>query len=64
MVIGRVRGEKDFADRVYDIWQQATSATERKQGFAKLATQLKRSKTQYKTTQELDEKLFGENYEL
>jgi len=64
MVIGRVRGEKDFADRVYDIWQQAASATERKQGFAKLATQLKRSKTQYKTTQELDEKLFGENYEL
>jgi len=64
MVIGRVIGEKDFADRVYDIWQQATSATERKQGFAKLATQLKRSKTQYKTTQELDEKLFGENYEL
>lgn len=64
MVIGRVRGEKDFADRVYDIWQQATSATERMQGFAKLATQLKRSKTQYKTTQELDEKLFGENYEL
>lgn len=64
MVIGRVRGEKDFADRVYDIWQQATSATELKQGFAKLATQLKRSKTQYKTTQELDEKLFGENYEL
>jgi SNF2 family DNA or RNA helicase len=64
MVIGRVRGEKDFADRVYDIWQQAASTTEREQGFAKLATQLKRSKTQYKTTQELDEKLFGENYEL
>ena len=64
MVIGRVRGERDFADRVYDIWQQATSATERTQGFAKHATQLKRSKTQYKTTQELDEKLFGENYEL
>ncbi len=64
MVIGRVRGEKDFADRVYDIWQQATTATERRQGFAKLATQLKRSKTQYKTTQELDKKLFGENYEL
>ena len=36
----------------------------REQGFAKLATQLKRSKTQYQPTQELDEKLFGENYEL
>ncbi len=64
MILGRVRGEKDFADRVFDIWQQAASPTEREQGFAKLATQLKRSKTQYQTTRELDEKLFGENYEL
>ena len=64
MILGRVRGEKDFADRVYDIWQQAASSTEREQGFAKLAAQLKRSKTQYQTTRELDEKLFGENYEL
>jgi superfamily II DNA or RNA helicase len=64
MILGRVRGEKDFADRVYDIWQQSASPTERETGFAKLAAQLKRSKTQYQTTRELDEKLFGENYEL
>ena len=64
MILGRVRGEKDFADRVYDIWQQSASPAEREQGFAKLASQLKRSKTQYQTTRELDQKLFGENYEL
>ena len=64
MVLGRVSGEKDFSDRVYDIWLQSASPTEREKGFARLATQLKRSKTQYKTTQALDEKLFGENYEL
>ncbi|MBC2711805.1 MAG: DEAD/DEAH box helicase [Desulfosarcina sp.] len=64
MVLGRVRGEKDFADRIYDIWLQSSSPTDREKGFAQLATQLKRSKTQYKTTQALDEKLFGENYEL
>ena len=64
MVLGRVSGEKDFSDRVYDIWLQSTSPTDREKGFAQLATQLKRSKTQYQTTQALDEKLFGENYEL
>ncbi|MGA6925268.1 MAG: C-terminal helicase domain-containing protein, partial [Desulfosarcina sp.] len=64
MVLGRVSGEKDFSERVYDIWLQSASPAEREKGFARLATQLKRSKTQYQTTQALDEKLFGENYEL
>jgi SNF2 family DNA or RNA helicase len=64
MVLGRVGGEKDFADRVYDIWLQTCSPTDRKKDFDKLATQLKRSKTRYETTKVLDEKLFGENYEL
>jgi len=64
MVLGRVSGEKDFADRVYDIWMQASSPTDRKKDFAKLGTQLKRSKTRYESTKVLDQKLFGENYEL
>ena len=58
MVLGRVSGEKDFSDRVYDIWLQSPSPSEREIGFGRLATQLKRSKTQYKTTQALDEKTF------
>lgn len=64
MVLGRIRGEKDFSDQVYDIWLQAASAEDRRKGFARLGTQLKRFKTQYETTKTLDEKLFGENYEL
>jgi superfamily II DNA or RNA helicase len=64
MVLGRVSGEKDFSDRVIDIWLESPTAEERKAGFARLATQIKRSKTQYETTKTLDEKLFGENYEL
>lgn len=64
MVLGRIGSEKDFADRIYDIWLQTSSPTDRKKDFEKLATQLKRSKTRYETTKVLDEKLFGENYEL
>ena len=63
-MLGRVSGEKDFSNRIYDIWLQSSSPTDREKSFAQLATQLKRSKTQYQTTQALDEKLFGENYEL
>jgi hypothetical protein len=37
---------------------------ERQKGFDQLATQLKRSKTRYHTTKQLDENLFGENFEL
>jgi SNF2 family DNA or RNA helicase len=64
MVLGRVSGEKDFSDRVYDIWMDTAVPEERQKGFDRLATQLKRSKTRYHTTRELDENLFGENYEL
>ncbi len=64
MVLGRVSGEKDFSERVYDIWVQSVSPEDRQKGFAQLATQLKRSKTQYENTKTLDGKLFGENYEL
>lgn len=64
MVLGRVSGEKDFSDRIYDIWVASALPEERQKGFDQLATQLKHSKTRYNTTKVLDEKLFGENYEL
>ncbi len=64
MVLGRVNGEKDFSERVYDIWMDAALPEERQKGFDQLATQLKRSTTRYHTTKQLDDKLFGENYEL
>ena len=64
MILGRIREEKDFSDMVYDIWINSMSEKERKQGYNQLATRLKRSKEQYEKTKILDEKLFGENFEL
>jgi len=64
MILGRVRGEKEFSDMVYDIWIQSVSDAERKKGFDQLATRLKRNKAGYEKTKAMDEKLFGENYEL
>ncbi len=64
MITGRIQDEKDFSEMVYDIWAGSVSQQEREQGFGQLAARLKRSKSQYEKTKELDEKLFGVNYEL
>lgn len=64
MILGRVSGEKEFSDMVCDIWVDSQSPEERDQSFAKLGAKLKRAKTGYEKTRELDGKLFGDNYEL
>ena len=64
MILGRVRDEKDFSEMVYDIWIKSDSQKARDTGFNRLAARLKRSKSQYGKTKSLDEKLFGENFEL
>jgi len=64
MILGRIRKEKEFSDFVYDIWLQSSSEQERKKEFEQLAVQLKRYKASYEKTKVLDDKLFGENYEL
>lgn len=49
---------------VYDIWVQSDSDAERKKRFDQLAGRLKRNKASYEKTKTLDQKLFGENYEI
>lgn len=64
MVLGRIAGEQEFSDMIYDIWVNASSDEKVERGFSQLAAKLKRAKTGYESTKTLDEKLFGENYEL
>ncbi len=64
MIMGRMRGDQDFADMIYEIWVGRSSDDSRKEAFDKLAARLKRYKTGYEKTKSLDEKLFGENYEI
>jgi SNF2 family DNA or RNA helicase len=64
MIVGRMRGEQDFSDMVYDLWVNADSRDARKDAFDKLGARLKRCKTGYEKTKSLDETLFGENYEI
>jgi SNF2 family DNA or RNA helicase len=64
MILGRIRGEQEFSDLVYEIWMGGESEEERQEGFDRLATRLKRSKTSYIKTRELDDKLFEDGYEI
>lgn len=64
MILGRISGEKEFSDIIYDIWVNSATKQEREKAFNNLGTQMKRAKTGYQKTRELDEKLFGDAYEL
>jgi SNF2 family DNA or RNA helicase len=64
MILGRIKGEQDFSEMVYEIWMNTETKEEKEEQFGGLATKLKRSKASYQKTKVLDEKLFGENYEL
>ena len=64
MILGRIKEEKDFSETVYDIWVNSRSEEERKTAFGQLGSKLVKLKTGYQKSKELDEKLFGENYEL
>ena len=64
MILGRIKGDKEFSEMVYDIWINSENKQDRQKSFTKLGTKLKRAKTGYDKTRELDDKLFGDIYEL
>jgi SNF2 family DNA or RNA helicase len=64
MILGRISGDKEFGDIIYDIWVNSTTKEDREKSFNSLGTKMKRAKTGYQKTRELDEKLFGDAYEL
>ncbi|MBM3707131.1 MAG: ATP-dependent helicase [Actinobacteria bacterium] len=64
MILGRIEGEKEFSETVYDIWVNSRTEEEKKAAFGQLESRLIKAKTSYQKSKELDKKLFGENYEL
>ncbi len=49
---------------IYDIWMNSKNKQDREQSFTNLGIRLKRAKTGYQKTRELDDKLFEDTYEL
>jgi SNF2 family DNA or RNA helicase len=62
MILGRLQGEEEFDDTVYDIWVKHADEAERDKAFESFGARLKRARLAYEKSKELDEKLFREDF--
>ncbi|GAX46306.1 type III restriction enzyme res subunit [Tolypothrix sp. NIES-4075] len=62
-ILGNVDDEFDFSEIVMDIWLKYQAKPELDTAFDQLANNLLKAKGQYQQTQELDEQIFGEDFE-
>ncbi|MBU7586048.1 MAG: DEAD/DEAH box helicase family protein [Nostoc sp. TH1S01] len=62
-ILGNVDDEFDFSEIVMDIWLKHQVKPELDTAFEQLADNLLKAKNQYQQTQELDEQIFGEDFE-
>ncbi|MEG4989998.1 SNF2-related protein [Microcoleus sp. BR0-C5] len=62
-ILGNVDDEFDFSEVVMDIWLKHQVKPELDQAFEQLANNLLKAQKQYEQIQELDEQIFGEDFE-
>ncbi len=62
MILGRLQGEEEFSDLVYDLWVKHPDEAQRQQAFEALAARLQRARHAYEKSKEFDEKLFQEDF--
>ncbi|AFZ01442.1 DEAD/DEAH box helicase [Calothrix sp. PCC 6303] len=62
-ILGNVDDEFDFSEIVMDIWLKHQVKPELDTAFEQLADNLLNAKNQYQQVQELDEQIFGEDFE-
>lgn len=62
-ILGNVDEEFDFSEVVIDIWLKHQAKPELDTAFETLATELIKAKDKYRETSELDEQIFGEDFE-
>jgi SNF2 family DNA or RNA helicase len=62
-ILGNVDDDFDFSEVVIDIWLKHQAKAELDTAFETLATELVKAKDKYRETSELDEQIFGEDFE-
>ncbi|MCP2732182.1 DEAD/DEAH box helicase [Limnofasciculus baicalensis] len=62
-ILGNVDDEFDFSEIVIDIWLKHQAKPELDTAFDNLASELIKAKDKYRETSELDEQIFGEDFE-
>jgi SNF2 family DNA or RNA helicase len=63
LILGRAQGEKEFDERVFDIYSSAGDEAALHQQFEALADELAQARRSYEQVKALDEKLFAEDFE-
>lgn len=62
-ILGEMRDERDFGKRIFAAWLEETEEG-RRNAFEQLSEDLAGAKRQYKRAKALDERLFGEEFEV
>lgn len=63
LVLGDLSDEREFADKVFDIYAESASDGDIDRGFDDLARRLEEGRGRLEKAKALDESLFGEEYE-
>ncbi len=63
LILGRALGEKEFDERVFDLYTSSRDETSLHEGFEALAADLVRARSGYEQVKKLDQKLFAEDFE-
>ena len=62
-ILGNVDDEFDFSEVVMDLWLKNQSQSELNTAFDQLADNLLKAKDKYRSTEELEEQIFGADFE-
>lgn len=62
MILGQLGDERDFEEIILEIWAQAQSQEELRQGMSGLGEELLKAQTAHRRTLAYDEALFGEDF--
>lgn len=63
MILGEAGQEQDFSSIVMDLWARSATPEAKESAFEQFAEQMQQAKAEYQKTRELDQSLFGEDYE-
>ena len=63
-ILGQLGEERDFEDIIMEIWLKSAEQGGLKSGFEQLGSELLDAKREYLKTKALDNKIFGEDYEI
>jgi SNF2 family DNA or RNA helicase len=64
MILGEIGQDRDFSSIVMDLWAAGATTEDRESAFDRFADEIRRAKAGYQETRELDDALFGEDYEV